>query len=409
MPLDVDAIRRQFPLLRREPSLAYLDSAATSQKPDAVLDAVREYYETSVGAVHRSMHPLAERATEIYEGSREIVRGFLNARYADEIVFTKNATEAVNLAAHAWARRNLKKGDVILLSPLEHHSNIIPWMMLRQLLGVQIEWIGIDAEGGLDLSSLQRQLKKKETKLWAVTGLSNVLGNYPALSSLLMLARHEGIATLVDAAQLCAHAPIDVQELKCDFLALSSHKMYGPEGIGVLYGRRELLEQMPPFLGGGSMIREVRPTGFTPADSPQRFEAGSQPVSAAAGLAAAIRWSEQFPWEDRQAHEQVLLQAALDMLNDIPGITILGPANAEERLGCISFHAEWAHAHDIAEVLGSKGICVRAGNHCAQPLHEAFGIPASVRISIALHTTEEEVRRVGAALVEAKKLLGSGD
>jgi cysteine desulfurase / selenocysteine lyase len=406
MALDVHAIRAQFPILVREPDLAYLDSAATSQKPAAVLDAMREYHETSVGSVHRSMHALSERATEAYEGSRGVVREWLNARYADEIVFTKNATEAINLAAFSWAKKHLKKGDAVILSPLEHHSAVIPWMMLRQQLGIRLEWIGVDGDGGFDLTALQKHLKKKETKLWAVSGMSNVFGSVPPLNQLLQLAKHESVTTLVDASQLAAHAPIDVQDLKCDFLAFSGHKVHGPEGIGVLYGRREILETLPPFLGGGQMIREVRPTGFTPADPPYRFEAGTQNIAGAIGLAAAIRWSQQFFWEDRFAHEQQLLSILLEDLHSIPGLTILGPQTADKRLGCVSLTMESAHAHDLAEVLGSKGICVRAGNHCAQPLHEMLGIPASLRISLAMHTTEEEVRRVKPALEEALKVLG---
>lgn len=407
MPYDISAIRSQFPLLRREAGLAYLDSAATTQKPDAVLDAMREYHETSVGNVHRAFHVLGERATAAYEASRGIVRAFVNARYDDEIVFTKNATEAINLVAWSWARRNLKKGDAVLLSPLEHHSNIIPWMQLRQQTGIHLEWIPIDENGALDVTVLHKHLKKKETKLWALSGMSNVLGNCPPLEVLIRQAKNEGVTVLVDAAQLAAHAAIDVQALRCDFLAFSGHKLYGPEGIGVLYGKRDLLESMPPFLGGGSMIREVRPTGFTPADPPQRFEAGTPPVAQAVGLAAALTWLGGIPLSDREAHERALIERLLGTLGEVRGVTILGPRDASHRRGCVSFTLDGMHAHDVAEVLGSKGICVRAGNHCAQPLHEAIGIPASVRVSVGLYNTLEEVERVAVAVGEAGGMLGN--
>lgn len=405
MPLDISAIRGQFPFFGRNPEMVYLDNAATAQKPAVVLDAMREYYETSAGNVHRSMHPLAERATVAYESARSIVRASINARFDDEIVFTKNATEAINLVAHSWAKRNLKKGDAVLLSPLEHHSNIIPWMQLRQQLGIQVEWVAIDASGQLDVAMLHRMFKKKEVKLWAVTGMSNVLGTCPPLEVLIRQAKNEGITVLVDASQLIAHRAVDVSMLRCDFLAFSGHKVYGPEGIGVLYGKRELLENMPPFLGGGSMIREVRPTGFTPADPPQRFEAGTPPVANAVGLAAALDWLSKIPLADREEHEQRLLQAALETVGSIPGIHILGPAEVSARKGCVSFTMEGVHAHDIAEALGQRNICIRAGNQCAQPLHEALGIPASARISVSIYNTEEEVRQIGPVLAEIRKIL----
>jgi cysteine desulfurase / selenocysteine lyase len=403
---DPQAIRRQFPLLRRHPDLAYLDGAATSQKPDVVLDAMRAFYESDYANVHRGLFPLAERATAAYEGARETVRGFLNAAHADEIVFTRGTTEAINLVAVSLSRMGLfKDGDVVVLSRLEHHANVVPWLQLKERNNIEIRWIDIDDAGMPRMDELERALADGTVKIVGVTGLSNVLGVRPDVERVVALAHDAGAKVLVDAAQTAAHEVIDVQNIGCDFLAFSGHKIYGPTGIGVLYGRRELLREMPPFLGGGMMIRDVLDDSFAPADPPARFEAGTPPVAEAVGLAAAIEWLKRFDPADRAAHERELLGALLSSLKYIPGVRILGPGDADRIRGCVSVVVDGAHAHDVAELLGNEGICVRAGHHCAQPLHRRLGIAASTRISVSLHTTMEDIDRVAPAIDRARATL----
>ncbi|MDO8648397.1 MAG: SufS family cysteine desulfurase [Candidatus Peregrinibacteria bacterium] len=400
MALTIPAIRRQFPLLARE-DLTYLDTAATAQKPQAVLDAMREFYERSYANPHRGMHILAEEATVAFEDARKSVQRFLNAEHLEEIVFTKNCTEAINLVARSWGSQ-LKKKDAIAVSLLEHHSNIVPWFQCREQTGAQVAWIEIDDEGHILLDSLDRLLAKGDVKLVAITALSNVLGVRPPLEEIICRAHAAGALVLLDAAQAAGHGPIDVQKLDCDFLAFSGHKIYGPTGIGVLYAKREILEAMPPFLGGGKMIREVREDGFSPADIPLRFEAGTQPVAEAIGLRAAIEWGEQFTWKDRIAHERELLKRATSVLSGIDGVSLLGPRSVDERSSCISFTVEGIHPHDLTDILGRKGICMRAGHHCTQPLHRRLGIIASTRLSVGIYNTLEEIDRVGPAITDAR-------
>jgi cysteine desulfurase/selenocysteine lyase len=401
--MDVLAIRRQFPFLDaqvdKEP-LIYLDSAATSQKPQAVLDAMDHFYKTANGNPHRGMHPLAERATIAYEDARKTVQHFLHAQSTEEIIFTKSTTESINLVARTLGA-TLQKGDVILVSALEHHSNSVPWLQLKEEKEITVRWIEIDAKGQIDQGSYEQALHDGHVKLVAMTGLSNVLGTAPDLRYMAERAHAHNALFLVDAAQMAAHMPIDVQEIDCDFLALSGHKIYGPTGIGVLYGKKKILEHLPPFLGGGMMIREVTRTSFRTADLPAKFEAGTPPVAEAVGLAAAITWQEQYAWDDRIAHEQTLLALAQTELLMIPGISILGPEHSIERSGCISFTIDGMHPHDLTDLLGEKGICLRAGHHCAQPLHEHLGINASARLSVSIHTTEEEILMLRPAILEA--------
>ncbi len=351
------------------------------------------------------MHPLAEKATERFEAARKTVARFLHAKHTDEIVFTKNATEAINLVAHAWGRCMLHEGDVVLLSELEHHSNVIPWLQLAEEKNVRIAWIRMDHDGTISQAHLQQLLHEHPVKLCALTGLSNVIGVRQPLEHLIMQAHDRGAAVLIDASQLAAHDEMNVAHLDCEFLAFSGHKLYGPDGIGVLYAKRQLLEAMPPFLGGGGMIRDVTINGFAPADPPQRFEAGTQPISGAIGLAAALEWAAHYSWHDRLAHEQQLMRVLHETLASLPGITILGNIDPEDRRGCISFTMKGAHPHDIAELLGSQNICVRAGQHCAQILHQTLGIPASVRVSLGMYTTEEEIRKLGEVLNGVQKKL----
>lgn len=400
MSFDITAIRRHFPFLNETIEgnrIVYFDSAATAQKPDVVLDAMRKHDETATANVHRGMHVLSERATDAYEQARETVRRFLNARHSDEIIFTKSTTESINLVARSVGSM-LKEGDAVLLSLLEHHSNIVPWLQLKEEKGVDVRWIEIDDQGHLDLASMHKQMEDGHVKIVSITGQSNVLGVRPPLKEIIDAAHHYAATVVVDAAQLVGHSPIDVQALDCDFLAFSGHKLYGPTGIGVLYGKRDILKTMPPFLGGGMMIREVTRTHFTPDDAPAKFEAGTPPITQAVGLSAAIEWLKEFSWNDRMAQEKILLQTALAALSPIDGLRILGPQNAEEISGCISFVIDGIHPHDLTDILGKQGICLRAGHHCTQPLHKRLGINASARLSLGIYNTIDEINMLPDAI-----------
>jgi len=405
MALDVAKIRRHFPILQETLEgnpLIYFDTAATSQKPQVVIDAIKNFYETENSNVHRGMHVLAERATVAYEEARNTVQRFLNAKHPEEIIFTKGCTESINLVAKSWAKTNLQKGDAIVLSILEHHSNIVPWLQLKEEMDIEVQWIDMDDHGHLKLEQLDAFLAEGNVKLVSITGLSNVLGVRPPLPEIIEKAHAAGALVLVDASQLVTHHPIDVQSLDCDFLAFSGHKIFGPTGIGVLYAKREHLESMSPWLGGGMMIREVRKDGYTPADIPQKFEGGTPPIAQAVGLHAAIDWLSQFSWEDIEQHEQNLLSYAFEKLQNFEGLTILGPA---ERSGCISFVIDDMHPHDLTEILGRKGICLRAGHHCTQPLHERLGHIATTRLSVSIYNTKEEIDIFCAGIQEAQSIL----
>lgn len=402
MALDTSSIRRQFPLFTNRKGLAYLDSAATTQKPEAVLDAMDTFYRTSNANPHRGMHILAEEATAAYEKARKAVQVFLHASAPEEIIFTKNATEAINLAAYGM-RQNLREGDAIILTVLEHHSNVIPWMHVAKEKNLEIRWIDIDDKGFLMTDELDAHLADGKAKIVAVTGLSNVLGTKPDLDAIVQKSHAAGAFVLVDATQLAVHDVIDVQKIDCDFLVCSGHKLYGPTGIGVLYAKKKILETMAPLMQGSMMIGDVTMQGFSLADIPMRFEAGTQPVAEAVGFAAAIEWLAQFPIEDRKVHERLLLETALKTLSSIEGVTVLGPKNANEISGCISFTADGIHPHDLTDILGKNGFCLRAGHHCAQPLHDRLKIPASARLSVGIYNTAEEIERLGPAIREIIK------
>lgn len=415
MALDSSAIRRDFPFLSPPDSVVRagpadgravaFDNAATTQKPHAVLDAMRAFEETAMGNVHRGQHQETERATTAYEGARVKVQSFINARHADEIIFTKNGTEAINLVAHTWAKANMKRGDCIMLSIAEHHSNIIPWQQRMQEIGGALAWIDVTNEGELDRENLKRALDTHSIKLVALTGQSNVLGTRFDLASLIPMIHEAGAKVLIDAAQLIVHEPIDVQALDCDFLTFSGHKLYGPTGIGVLYAKRDEMRDVPAFLGGGGMVQEVTREGFVPADAPARFEAGTPPITQAVGLAAAIDWLGQFDVNDRLKHEQSLMKYTMNELAKIPGLTFVGPSDPAMRHGIISFVIEGVHAHDLTDLLGQRGCALRAGHHCAQPLHDFLGISASARISFAIYNTTEEVGALLKAMKEVIDLL----
>lgn len=398
MAFDPRTCRADFPFFARFPDLAYLDSAATAQKPLAVLDAWREASTARSANVHRGMYPLAEAATDAYEAARTAVQEFLHAP-AGSIVFVKSATEAINLVAQSWGGVQCGAGDVIAVTALEHHSNLIPWFQLAARTGATVRTIAIADDGTVDLDDLRSVLAEGRVRLLATTAQSNVLGVRPPLQAMIAMAHDAGALVLVDAAQAVAHERLDVTALDCDFLAFSGHKLYGPSGIGVLYGKSALLRSMPPFLGGGMMIQEVTEQGFTPADVPARFEAGTPPLAEAEALHAAITWFSALPLEEVAAHEASLLRRARDVLLSVDGVRVLGPADVAS--SCLSFVTDGVHAHDIAALLGQQGMCVRAGHHCAQPLHRRLGIAASTRVSIAAYTLPDEIDRLGPAVADA--------
>jgi cysteine desulfurase/selenocysteine lyase len=396
-------VRRHFPFLAAREGIAYLDSAATTQQPLAAIDAVRDRAMQGVGGVHRGLHPLSDESTRAFENARAACAEFLHAAHDDEIAFTSGTTLGLNLVALGMGER-WGEDDAVAVTALDHHSNLTPWLHLKERRGVDVRWIGIDRDGRLNEDDVETAFRDGRVRMLAVTGQSNVLGVRPDLATLVATARKHGALVCVDAAQLAAHAPIDVQRLDCDFLACSGHKLYGPTGIGILYGKRGRLAELPPMITGGGMVRTVTKDGFVPSDAPARFMAGTPHVLGAVGLAAALAWQKQFAWEDRVAHEKNMIALLLEELRGTGGVRMLGPADGSVS-GCVSFTIDGVHPHDAAEVLGSNGVCVRAGHHCAQPLHEALGIVASVRASIGIYTNEDDVRRLKPAILEAQKIL----
>jgi cysteine desulfurase / selenocysteine lyase len=398
--------RSDFPILSREAHpgvpLTFLDSGASSQKPESVIRAMDEYYRLHHANVHRGIHVLAEEATALYEGSRDKVRRFINAASRKEIIYTRNTTEAINLVAYSWARANLKTGDRILLTEMEHHANLVPWQILAGQIGVELDFVPVTDDGQLDLDAFARLLTR-EPKLVAFTHMSNVLGTINPVESLAGQAHAAGAKVLVDGAQSVPHLPVDVQTLGADFLAFSAHKMCGPTGIGVLWARQELLEAMPVFMGGGDMIRKVTLAGFKPNDLPHKFEAGTPAIAEGVGLGAAVDYLSALGMEAVAAHERELITYALERLEEIPGLRVYGPP-AERKGGVASFTLEGVHPHDIAQVLDRDGIAVRAGHHCAQPLHERFDLAATARASFYLYNTREEVDRLVVSLYRVKQL-----
>jgi len=406
--LDVEAIREQFPIFRRTirgKRLIYLDSAATSQKPQCVIDAEREFYERYNANVHRGAYRIAEEATAAYEAAREKIARFLNATSKECIVFTRGTTEAINLVAYAWGWANLKEGDEILLTEMEHHSNIVPWQLIAQRTGAKIKVVPITDDGLLDMDAFERLLTE-QVKLVAVTHVSNVLGTINPVREICQKAHEVGAVVLVDGAQAAPHLPVDVQAIGCDFYALSGHKMCGPTGIGVLYGRKELLEAMPPFLGGGEMIRTVTFERTTFNDVPYKFEAGTPPIAQAIALGAAVDFLTSIGMEKIRAHEIELTSYALERLQEVSGITVYGAAPPEQRGGVIAFNLNDIHPHDLATFLDAYGICIRAGHHCAQPLMRRLNVAATARASFYLYNTPDEIDTLVEALKEAAKFFG---
>jgi len=403
---DVERIRDDFPILKTEVypgvPLVYLDSAASSQKPLAVLEAMEDYYRRTNANVHRGVHRLSELATEAYEGARVRIGRFINAPESEQIIFVGNATEAFNLVAYTWGRANIVPGDEILLTELEHHANIVPWQMLAREKGAILRYLPMSEDGQLDIGRLGEFLTGR-TKLFSFTAASNVTGTITPVRELVDAAHAAGAITMIDAAQLVPHMAVDVQALDCDFLAFSSHKMCGPTGVGVLYGKRALLEAMPPFMGGGDMIRRVTFDGFIPNELPWKFEAGTPRIAEAVGLGAAVDYLSSLGMDAVHAHERAITGYALEALSDVPGIHIIGPPG-NQRGGLASFTIDGLHPHDIAEILDKEGIAIRAGHHCAMPLHQRLGVGATARASFYVHTTYEEVDRLTAALHRARSV-----
>ena len=400
--LDIVAIKKDFPILEIEvhdgKRLVYLDSASSSQKPRVVLDAMEHYYETTHANVHRGVYSIAEEATALYEGARARVMRFIGARSPREVVFTKNVTEAINLVAYAWGRANLREGDAVLLTEIEHHANLVPWLMLKEERGIELRFIPMAADFTLDLDDLDRLVDG--VKLVGVTAMSNVLGTLTPVRRLADAAHAAGALLLVDGAQLLPHVATDVAALDCDFLGFTGHKMLGPTGIGVLWAREALLEAMPAFLGGGEMIRDVSLDGWLPNELPWKFEAGTMPIAEAIGLHAAIDYLDGLGMEAVREHEVSLTAYALRTLTRRHGdrITIFGPSEPDQRGGVISFSFGGIHPHDISQVLDQHGVCVRAGHHCAKPLMRRLGVAATARASLYVYNDEADVDALADAL-----------
>jgi len=402
---DIDATRSDFPVLRRfvRPGvkLIYLDSTATSQKPQVVLDAMDSFYRNSNANIHRGIHTLAEEATSLYEHARKHISSFINSPSSRQIVFTRNTTESINLVANSWGQF-LESGDTVILSEMEHHSNLIPWQILADKKNLRLEFIPVTDDGLLNLD-VYHDLLGLEPKLVAFTHMSNVLGTINPALDMIRAAHAVGSLTLIDGAQSVPHLPVDVQELDVDFLAFSAHKMCGPTGIGVLYGKKKLLEQMPPFMGGGDMIKRVSLRSFSMNELPFKFEAGTPAIAEAIGFGKAVEYLNSIGMQKISEHEHNVMAYAMERMEEIPGVRILGPSQ-NKKGGVISFTMEGIHPHDISQFLDSYGIAIRAGHHCAMPLHEKYKVPASARASFYLYNTVDEVDHLVYAIYKVNEL-----
>jgi cysteine desulfurase/selenocysteine lyase len=404
---SLESIRAEFPILRREvkgQTLVYLDNGATVQKPATVIEAVDRFYREHNSNVHRGVHTLSEEATSLYEGARQTVASH-NGADSREVVFTHNATAALNLAANSWGRANLGPGDRILLTEMEHHSNIVPWYLIAEQTGAELDWVEVDRQGRLDRDSLDAGLAR-EPKLFALAHVSNVLGTINPVAEIVAAARSAGAVTVIDGAQAAPKMKIDMTAIGADFYAFTGHKLYGPTGIGVLYGRRDLLDGLGPFEGGGSMISKVSREKITWASVPARFEAGTPPIAEAAGLGAAIEWVRGVGPDSIADHERALTAYALPRLAEIPGMTLFGPADTTDRAGIISFELDGVHPHDVAEIVDRHGVAVRAGHHCAQILMKRLDVVATTRASFAAYNTTGEIDSLVEALHDARRVFG---
>jgi len=409
MAFDVEAVRKEFPILSRQidgSPLVYLDSGNTSQKPRAVIDAMTTFLENSYAPINRSSYRLAGEATEAYEGARRAVARLINAPQADEVIFTKNATEAINLITRAWGGAHLHDGDVVVLTQMEHHANIVPWQMLRDERGIEIRWVPLTPDGQLDLTGLDELLDG--AKVFSFTAMSNVLGTITPVARLCEAAHDAGALAVVDACQYVPHNVTDVQAWGADLVAFSSHKMCGPSGIGMLWGRMELLDAMPPFLGGGNMIDTVTFEGYTTAPVPAKYEAGTPPIVEAVGLRAAVEFLEELGMADVRRHEIELTRYALDTLRGRFGddITIYGPDDLDVRGGVLSFAFRDLHPHDVSQILDERNVCVRAGHHCAKPLMQVLGVQSTTRASLYLYNDTDDVDALADALAGATDIFG---
>ena len=408
MKLDANALRADFPILAQEINgkpLAYLDSAVTAQKPRQVLDAMTQFYETSYGNVHRGVYALAERATEAFEGARERIARFVNAPSSRELIFTRNATEGLNLVAYAWGLTNLGPGDLVVVTELEHHSNFVPWQYVAKRTGAGFRMIPLTDAGELDLDGLDEIVVDCRVKVVATNLVSNALGTINPVDRLTAWAHQHEAIMVVDGAQAAPHLAIDVQAIGCDFFAFSAHKLCGPSGVGALWGRRELLAAMEPFNLGGHMIRKVQFEETTWGDLPHKFEAGTSPIAEAVGFGAAVDYITAAGLDAIERHEHELAAYALERLRDVPGIVLYGPP-AERRAGIVSFNIEGIHPHDVAQVLDWEGVAIRAGHHCCQPLMHRLGVAATNRASFYLYTVPEDIDRLADGLLRVRKVFG---
>jgi cysteine desulfurase/selenocysteine lyase len=408
MTLDVKRVRKDFPILDREVrpgvKLVYLDSTATAQKPLVVINAMDEFYRRSNANIHRGVHTLAEESTALYEQAREKIAKFINAPSPRQVIYTRNATESLNLVAYSWARANLKAGDLVILTEMEHHSNLVPWHILAAERGVRLEFIPVTVDGLLDLDEYKKLLEQAP-KLVSFTHMSNVLGTINPAAEIIRLAHAAGAVTVVDGAQSVPHFTVDVQALDVDFMAFSAHKMVGPTGIGALYGKTALLEAMPPFLGGGDMIKEVKLRSFRPNDLPYKFEAGTPAIAEAVGFGAACDYLSGLGMDQIAAHEHAITEYALERLEEVPGLKLFGPS-ADKKGGVAAFTMQGVHPHDVAQIVDGLGVAVRAGHHCAQPLHEKFGIQATSRASFYLYTDTSDIDTLIEGLYKVKEYFG---
>jgi cysteine desulfurase/selenocysteine lyase len=407
-PFPIEKVRASFPALEREvhgKPVAYLDSGASAQRVLASIQAVDRYERTSHSNVHRGSHTLSAEATAAYEGARATVADHLGAADRREVIFVRNATEAINLVSRTWGGANIGKGDRIVLTEMEHHSNIVPWQQLAEWVGAEIDWVPVGGDGLLDMEAYA-SLLERGPKLVAVTHVSNVLGTENPLAEISKLAHEAGALVLADGAQAAPKMSVDVAELGVDFYAVTGHKLYAPTGIGALWTKLDLLRAMPPFLGGGSMIRKVTKEGTSYADPPARFEAGTPAIAQAIGMASALRWMDSVGMDAIREHEQQIAAYALEQLSEVPGLRIFGPPASPERLGPVSFEIDGVHAHDVSEILDRHGVAVRAGHHCAQPLMDRLGVAATARASFGVYTTPEEIDRLVVGLHDARKVFG---
>jgi cysteine desulfurase/selenocysteine lyase len=411
LPFNVQSLREDFPILHQEHHqgvpLVYLDNAASSQKPLRVIETMDSYYRLNHANVHRGIHKLSEQATEAYEQARKKVRDFIHARNHREVIFTRGTTEGINLVAATWGRKNLAEGDVVLLTVMEHHSNIVPWQMLASEKGFTIEYLPLREDGSLDLDVYQQKLHTGRVKLVGVMQASNVLGTINPIREMASMAHETGAIIVVDGAQSIPQMPVDVQDLDCDFLAFSSHKVAGPTGIGILYGKRELLDAMPPYMGGGDMISKVTLEGSSWNELPYKFEAGTPSIAEAIGLGAAVDYVQAIGMEKIHAYEKLLTAYAYERLSEIAGVTLYGPSG-KDRGGVTAFSVAGIHAHDVAQMLDSYGVAVRAGHHCAMPLHDYLGVGATVRASFYFYNTFDEIDALAEALDRVKHKFATG-